>query len=306
MKYHAKPIPISQWSHFCALVLVCALAAQWFSPVASAETGGSRGAGLSSVSLDRYSPKTIVNSVPQGIARPSQRATMSAPLQGVLVQLHVNSGDIVKKGQILAVIDNRVALAAVEAAEAAAHRTAAIDHSRHALALAHSLLVRHLKLQESQAGSDFELEQVRAQRDQAKATLASAIEEQLQAKRNLALEKARLETHNLRALFDGKVIRIDATVGTTLTPTDQFITIVNRDWLEAEMFLPLELFGKLKEGSFYPLSAFAPINRAVQGQLVFASPAIDPATRTFRCQFKIDNRDRKLPTGFGVRYNSSH
>ena len=132
-----------------------------------------------------------IASIPHGIVRPFQRATMSAPLPGVLMELQVKSGDPVKQGQILAVMDNRIAMAAVRAAEAAATRRAQIEHSKHALALAESLLARQNKLKESQAGAEFELEQARVQRDQAKATLASAMETQLQAERNLALEQAR-------------------------------------------------------------------------------------------------------------------
>jgi RND family efflux transporter MFP subunit len=303
MKYQAKTLRTRPWLNSIVLitVLLYVHSASWCCATASAETL----AGLSSAAADRYSSTSLSDSVPQGIARPSHRATMSAPLQGVLVELLVRDGVTVEKGQILAVMDNRIAKMAVQASEAAAQRTAAIEHAKHALDLAHSLFSRHVKLQQSQAGAEFELEQARVQLKQAEATLASAREEQLQAKRNLALEEARLESHNLRAPFNGRVVHVAATVGTTLTSTDNFLTIVNLDSLEAELFLPLELFKQLQEGKSYSLWAFAPLNRTIQAKLVFASPTIDPATKTFRCKFKIDNRNRKLPAGFAVRFNSS-
>ena len=226
---------------------------------------------------------------------------MSAPLQGMLVELLVNNGDRVKKGQVLAVMDNRVAKAAVNTASVAAGRTAQIDHAKHALALARSLFARHTALREAQAGAEFELEQAKAQRDQAEATLASALEAQLQAKRNLDLEKARLEAHDICAPFNGEVVRIEATVGTMLTPKDKLLTIVRLDSIEAELHLPLKLFGKLQVGKSYQLWAFAPVNRPVRARLAFASPVIDTASKTFRCLFTIDNRQRRLPAGFAVR-----
>ncbi|GAG09294.1 unnamed protein product, partial [marine sediment metagenome] len=76
--------------------------------------------------------------------------------------------------------------------------------------------------------------------------MASALEARLQARQNLSLEVARLESHNIRAPFDGQVVRIDATVGTTLSPADKFLTIVSLDSLSAELYLPLELFGELQ------------------------------------------------------------
>ena len=231
---------------------------------------------------------------------------MSAPLQGILVEVQVKGGDRVKTGQILAVMDNRVAKAAVSAARAAADRTAEVDYSKHALALARSLFARHKALQDAQAGAEFELEQARAQRDQAEATLASALEAQLQAKRSLELEEARLGVHNIRAPFDGEIVRIGATVGTTLTPSDKLLTIVCLDSLEAELHLPLELFGALHPGKSYRLWAFAPVDRPIRARLASASPMIDTASKTFRCLFTIDNRDRQLPAGFGVRFDLSH
>ena len=218
----------------------------------------------------------------------------------------VKDGEHVETGQILAVMDNRIARAAVHAARAAADRTAEIEHSKHALALARSLFARQSVLQDAQAGAEFELDQARAQRDQAEATLAAALETQLQAKRNLELEELRLESHSIRAPFDGLIVRINATVGTTLTPSDKLLTIVCLDSLEAEMYLPLQLFGELQAGKSYRLWAFAPVNRSVQARLTHVSPMIDPASKTFRCVFTIDNRDHHLPAGFGVRFDLSH
>jgi len=244
------------------------------------------------------------DSIPQGIARPYQRATMSAPLPGMLVEVTVKPGDQVKSGEILAVLDNRVASAAVDAARAAANRTGEIEHAKHALSLARSFLARQAALQEARAGADFELEQARTRRDQAEAELASALESQVQARRNLELEEARLEAHNIRAPFHGQVIRLQTTVGTMLEPSDDVLTIASLDFLEAELHVSLELFGELVVGRSYRLWAFAPVNGPVQAELTHTSPLIDSASDTFRCLFTVDNRDRHLPAGFGVRFHS--
>ncbi|MEA1951285.1 MAG: efflux RND transporter periplasmic adaptor subunit [Planctomycetota bacterium] len=278
-------------------VLVFVLALHWCCSAAPAQTGS----GVSRGNWPSVPGAPASDSIPQGIARPSQRATMSAPLPGVLVEVFVKGGDRVKKGQILAVMDNRVAKAAVNTSRAAVDRKAEIEHARFALKLARSLLARHTALHDAQAGAEFELEQAQAQRDQAQATLDSALEAQLQAKRNLELEESRLEAHNIRAPFDGQIVRVEATVGSTLTPDDKLLTIVCLDTLEAKLYLPLEQFGKLRAGESYRLWAFAPVNRTIQARLSFASPMIDPASKTFRCVFTIDNKERHLPAGFGVR-----
>ena len=288
-----------------ARVLLCAatfaVAPYWCCPAESCEAGDpSPDRAVPSFSTDPDATSDA-DSIPHGIVRPRQRATMSAPLQGMLVEVLIEGGDRVEKGQILAVMDNRVAKAAVGAARAAAERTAEIEHAKHALALAESLLARHNALHDADAGAEFELEQARARRDQARATLASAMEVLLQAERRLELEETRLEIHNVRAPFDGRVMRVDATVGTTLSPADKLLSIVCLDTLEAELHLPLELFGRLHAGESYRLWAFAPVNGPVRARLASSPPMVDPASRSFRCVFTIDNQEQRLPTGFAVR-----
>jgi RND family efflux transporter MFP subunit len=230
---------------------------------------------------------------------------MSAPLEGVLMEVLVEEGEVVERGQILAVMDNRIAKAAVSVAQGAADHTAAIDHAKHELTLAESLLARLTALQEAEAGAEFELEQAKARRDQAEAALRSAAEQQLQAKWHLELEKARLEAHNIRAPFSGRILSIEVVAGTTLTQSDDLLTIVCLDHLEAQLHLPLELFGKLRTGESYRLLASAPVGRSIQSRLVFAAPVIEPATKTYRCVFTIDNKDRRLPAGFAVRFEEA-
>lgn len=247
----------------------------------------------------------VSDSIPHGIARPCQRATLSAPLPGMLVEVLIKPGDQVKRGQKLAILDNRVAGAAVNAARAAANRTGQIEHARHALELAQNFLARQAALQDAQAGAAFELEEAKTQRNQAKANLASALEMQLQARRNLELEEARLEAHTIRAPFDGEIIRVEATVGTMLETSDKVLTISCLEPLEAELHVPLELYGELTVGETYRLWAFMPVNRALHAELTHISPVIDTGSKTFRCLFRIDNEDRNLPAGFGVRFDAS-
>ena len=66
-----------------------------------------------------------------GIAQPSQQVTLSAPLDGVLMSIDVREGSTVKKDQIVAMMDNRIAAAELRLAEAASQRTAAVARGPH-------------------------------------------------------------------------------------------------------------------------------------------------------------------------------
>jgi RND family efflux transporter MFP subunit len=286
----------SKYIHFVAVVLVVT----GFCASAGAETLDATSHRGLSVRSDADWQLGRGEGLP-GVAVPRRQVTMSSPLEGMLMRLHVTEGQHVEADQVLAVMDDRVARAAVAAARAAAERTAPIELARQELLFSRNLLERLQKLRNMKAGSDFEVLEARTRVEKARATLLSAQEEQRLAAERLELELARLETRSLRAPFAGQVLRVDAVPGTTLTRDDELLTLVHLTELEVELHVSLELFNQLETGETYRLRASAPVNRVVDGQLVFAAPMVDAATRTYRCVFTIDNRELQLPAGFSVR-----
>ena len=205
--------------------------------------GGSTAFGVTNaIHTDQRKNRPInrVFQIPHGLTRPSLHSTMSAPIQGVLMEVKVAEGALVKKGQILAIMDNRVALAEVKMARVAANQAGEIEHAKYELTLAESLLIRLTALEKANAGAQYELEEARVRRDQATVGVRSAREQMLLAERKLEVTEARLESHNIRAPFSGKIIRIERAAGTTMTPSDDLLTLVNMDSIEAELFLPLQ------------------------------------------------------------------
>ena len=261
-------------------------------------TTGSRSA-LSVTGLSDYLPPELIP-IP-GIMRPIRQVTMASPMEGMLMVVHVREGQRVSAGDVLATIDDRVSQAAVNVAQAVADRTADLRNACEELKFSESLLERLLALKSANGGSDFELLEARTRVEQAQAAVASEEEGQRQAKRQLELEQARLEAHNIRAPFNGQVVRIFAYEGTTLTRDDQLLTIIRLDQLEAELHIPLDLHSQLEVGRSYGLIAGPPLNGRLQARLVFMAPLVDSATQTFRCVFTLDNLDQKLPAGFTVQ-----
>ena len=71
-----------------------------------------------------------------GIVEPAAIVEMAAPMTGVLTELRIAEGARVAKGEVLAVLDDRVARAAVRAASLAATKQSGISQARIALELA--------------------------------------------------------------------------------------------------------------------------------------------------------------------------
>lgn len=235
-----------------------------------------------------------------GVARPWREVVQAAPFDGTLMSVSVREGDRVAKGQIVATIDNRTALAAVAAAEAAAQRTGELEHARAGLALAEKSLERLQASRDQGAASQAAIDEALAARDQAAATLVSATEQLTQAKRNLELERVRLELHNVRAPFSGTVVRVHKDPGSAMTTAEPIVHLLAIDRLRVDLHLPLRLYDTLTIGASYVLSASAPADGPVIATLQSIEPVIDPATRTFRCAFLIDNSERAMPAGVTI------
>lgn len=236
-----------------------------------------------------------------GVAHPSEQVVISVPVEGVLQKLMVREGSTVEAGDPLAQLNDKVARAAVAAAKHAAHKTAALEHAHHELKLAMLKVDRLESVVGSGAVRALDLDEARARMAQASASVASAQEAQVQAVRNLELEKARLERLTIRAPFDGVVTRVDARAGATLTTQTPLVTLINLNTLRAELFVPVAHFAKLELGEMYDLQAGAPVSRTVGSRLTFVDPVLNSSTGTVRCLFEIANPGKELPAGLSVK-----
>lgn len=237
----------------------------------------------------------------QGLVQPSKEVILNAPRNGKLMTVHVEESQPVKKGQILASMDDRVQLVRVKAAELKSDATAELRRLQFALQEGEILLDRIQTTFRQGAASEWEVRRTQLQRDQAIAALDAEKERHKLALQELSLEKEVLEQLRVRAPFDGVIVRIATEAGASLTDNDQIMSMVSLHPLEADMFLPTELYGKLKIGQKYTMRASTPINRELVGTLKTIEPVIDSASNTFRCVFTIPNEDLSLPAGFLVR-----
>lgn len=250
--------------------------------------------------LTRVASTDVVPSLP-GIANARRRVTLTAPLEGALLEMCCEEGELVERGAILAVIDNRVAAAATKLAAAEAKQAAGIARADSDLRAARKLIARMTQAGEHRAASELEIDRAASAVEQAEAALQQANEVVEAANAALALEQARLEAYNIRAPFAGRVTRIRSEVGETLTLVKPVLELVDTAQLRVELYLPMDCYTGLEEGSEYRLLASSPVNRTLDARLVHKDRDIDTGTQTFRCVFEIDNADGELPSGFTAR-----
>jgi RND family efflux transporter MFP subunit len=237
----------------------------------------------------------------QGIAKPSREVVLTAPVQAVLGAVTVEEDAPVISGQAVAKMDEALQLVSVLAARLKAESETEILSKTLALKEAQITYERSKDALAAAAASDWEVRKAELQRDQAAAEVKAAEENHRIAQVELQLEEERLTRYTLTAPFDGRVFRIEVDPGATLSPGDKILTLRKLDPLEAQVYLPVRLYGKMKVGQSYQLDAGEPVSKPLTATLKTIDRDIDTASRTFRCVFTITNPDSQLPSGFMVR-----
>ena len=238
-----------------------------------------------------------------GIAAPRDEVTLRSPIRGVILKILVEEGDNVTAGQPLALLDNRVALAELAVAQAASDRSAIIRRAELEWQMAVAQFEALQQAVDSGAGTDVELEQATFRKEQSRAVYDAELQRSREAEANRKLAEARLAQHTITSPIDGRVIRVHTRAGDDAFNENGILTVGSLDVLQAELYLPLEIYGQLQVGQQYELQASLPVNRPLPATLKLANPFVDPATRSYRCVFLIDNRAQQLPAGFLVYFD---
>ena len=259
------------------------------------------GRDLVSVSHDAPHAMATADRLLHGVVRPQREVAIAPVIDGQLGTISVEEGQVVRAGDELARLDDRVARALVDAARAAAERTAPLEIAQSELAVADTMLKRLRSTTSMGATSTATYEEALARARKARAACDAATEEMLQAQRALELEQARYGQHIMRAPFDGIVVRISAESGQMLMTKDEVLLLVSLEALETEIHLPVSWYGRITRGDRLSFQPASPMAALVTGTVRTVEPMIDPATHTFRVRFDIHNTERRIPAGLTVR-----
>ncbi len=240
----------------------------------------------------------------EGIVVPSARVTLAAPLDGIVEALPFEENDAVKAGDVVARMDDAIQQVEVLKARVRVESQAALEEAELIQQEMQIMLDRAEDAMSRNAASDWEVRRARLQRDQAIANVQSTKDSMTLAQAELQLQQELLAKHQLKAPFDGRVLRQLVEPGATLQRGGEMLVLVQLDPLEAEVFMPIEAYGLLRAGQTYTLTADPSItDQPLTTTLKTIDPLIDSASRTFRCVFEIPNPGETLPAGFEVSFD---
>ncbi|MBY4590019.1 MULTISPECIES: efflux RND transporter periplasmic adaptor subunit [Rhizobium] len=227
-----------------------------------------------------------------GWADADDNTTIAAQEQGLIVSINGQDGATVKVGDLIAKLDDRTAKAAVDKDNAMIVRdTATLSESETAL-------VRAQDLFDQKAGTQQSLDQARAARDTAAATVDAD-------KATLASDQIILENTDIRAPFDGRLGDIAISRGAFLNAGSAIVTIAKYDPIYVKFHLQERYLRELKtalaagpvEVSTVPASTKGQVRK---GEISFYDNTVDTASGTILAKAKFENASGALWPGQSV------
>lgn len=205
---------------------------------------------------------------------PDKEADVLAKASGELKEIHVEEGDWVREGQVLAALDGRAQSAALEEV-AARVRGLQLE------------LDRMVALHGQSLASDRDLESAQTSFSQAEAQ-----------RKSFELE---LAYTSIRAPFAGRVTRRMADVGQNVTAGTHLFTVVDADPLLARIYLPEREVARLAPNQEVRIQSDADPTIEMAGSVHLIAPVVDTRTGTIKVTCKLDGETGKLRPGSFVR-----
>ncbi|WP_047196279.1 efflux RND transporter periplasmic adaptor subunit [Caldimonas brevitalea] len=200
-----------------------------------------------------------------GNVAPWQEAVVGAELGGLrLSEVRVNVGDVVRKGQVLALLSADTVQAQL------AQTRAALAETQATLADAQANAERARQLQTTGAISAQQINQYLT----AEQTARARLEAQRAA---LKAEELRLSQTRVLAPDDGVISARQATVGSVAQPGQELFRLIRRGRLEWRAEVTAAELGRLRSGMKATLVAAD--GTPVEGTVRMVAPTIDPQTR---------------------------
>jgi RND family efflux transporter MFP subunit len=243
----------------------------------------------------------VIESV--GTVRAAESAPLAAQVMANIVSVNVHEGDRVRRGQVLAVLDDAQLRAAAERARAAVsaanHESAAAESE---YALASATLKRYQDLFEKKAVSPQEFDEVKARAQAATARREGARAGQSQAQAALAQARTMLGYTQIRAPFDGIVTEKRVDPGAMATPGTPLMTIEALRGYRLEADVDESSLHYIQIGQKVAAQVDALGGKRLQGKVVQIIPAADSASRSFTVKIELP-ADAQLRSGlFGRAY----
>jgi RND family efflux transporter MFP subunit len=233
-----------------------------------AQIGPSDTGRISDVSAPFVNPKTFISYVEvQGIIDADENVMANAEVPGVITAIYAVAGQQVKKGQILAQLDDKVLQQQVMQVQTQ-------------LDLANSLFQRQKNLWDQKIGTEVQFLQAQSNRDV--------------VLKQLAALKAQSSMYKITSPINGVLDQMDLKVGQAIQPGTQGIRVVNLSKLKVKADVAESYSERIKQGDRVMVT-IPGASDSLTTTITYASRVVEPTSRSYRVEVKLPTRTDLKP-----------
>jgi RND family efflux transporter MFP subunit len=231
-----------------------------------------------------------------------QQADVAAERTGRVVDLPIQIGDRVKRGQVLALLDDRVLRSTAEAQKARVTSAQASVREWEAEELsARASLRRADSMRENKIMTMEDWERAKYRVDETVAAVARFHSEEAVAQADLNTANLQLEQSRIVAPFDGVVGRSSVRVAQEVKAGDVLFWITAEAPLRVLFTVPESVMAAFSTGRLLDLTTAAYPGLHQPARIVRVSPVVDPASGSVQVIGAVENRLPQLKPGMSMQ-----
>lgn len=239
------------------------------------------------------------------------RASVAAKLAGRIADLRVSEGSYVRRGEVIARLENddyQAQLAQAQAALTSARADLAEARAGRDVAAREAQRLRTMRAQSPGIVSEEEFEAAVSRATQAAARAQAAEARIASAQAASQFARANLENTVIRAPFTGTVLRKEAEIGEVVAPSvgggltrGAVVTMADLTTLEVEVDVNEAYIARVKGGQPAKITLDAYPDTSFRGQVRQVVPTADRQRATVQVKVSIVDRDPRILPEMGAR-----
>lgn len=247
-----------------------------------------------------FTVPALAGEQPQGFAcliEPKMVLKLGTPVPGLISEVLVDRGDLVKKGDVVARLESGVEAATVALAKARAGNDSAVQSARAKLNFQMRKAGRAIELRRNDNIAVSTADEAETGAKVAESELnAAQIDVQI-ARLELARSTELLNQRTIRSPIDGIVMKRTLGPGEYAYDQAHLLTIAQIDPLNVEVFVPLSEFGHIRAGMPAEVYLEDPIGGKYDAKVSVVDQVFDAASATIGVRLDLPNTKNALPAG---------
>lgn len=238
---------------------------------------------------------------------PHSEVLVSAVVPGLVTEIGVQRGQVVREGDVLFQLDDSLERADLAIARLTAENDQLVAAARTQANFARLAADRLLALREENpaALNQAQLDEALSRAQVAEFTLLDAETNQARARLAAMRAEALVDQKQVRSPIDGVVVERLMSEGEFRNDQAAVLRLAGLDPLYVEAFLPATLYGQIQLGDDATITLEGQFAGPHLAKVVVIDPIIDPASRTFGLRWELPNPGSAIPAGLRCRVTVS-